>query len=141
MHKHRSLKRRRKNGFTLLEILVVLLIVGLLLGTVGTNVFRALFAGQSKQAENQIRLFHTALNEFKVQNYRLPDSLEELTEPDSSGEPFMDRVPLDPWEREYDYEITPDGPMITCYGEDGSPGGDGKAADISSETLGLMRSN
>ena len=140
MQKHRSLKRR-DGGFTLLEILVVLLIVGLLLGTVGTNVFRALFAGQSKAAENQIRLFHQALNEFKVANYRLPDSLEELTEPDGSGDPFMDRIPLDPWEREYVYEKTSDGPLIICYGEDGEEGGEGKDADITSETLGLMRDN
>ena len=140
MHMPRN-RKRRQGGFTLIEILVVLLIVGLLLGTVGTNVFRALFSGQSRAAENQIRLFHDALNQYKLENYRLPDELSQLTDPGPAGEPIMNRIPLDPWDREYVYETTADGPLITCYGEDGEPGGEGKAADITSETLGLLGAN
>ena len=136
-----SIRKRRQGGFTLIEILVVVLIVGLLISTVGVNVYRALFQGQRGTAENQIEIFHQALDLYKLQYSRYPDDLEELLEPDASGEPFMKRLPMDPWDNEYAYELTSDNqPLITSYGEDGEPGGDGKNADISSETLGLINS-
>ena len=47
----------------------------------------------------------------------------QLLEPDASGEPFMKRLPMDPWDNEYVYELTSDNqPLITSYGEDGEPG-------------------
>lgn len=132
-------KKKKRSGFTLIEIMVVVLIVGLLLGTVGTNVWNALFSSQTKIAGNQIRSFHNMLGNYKLEHYKFPDSLEALTEPNPvTGEPELKTIPLDPWQNEYMYEL--DGssnPIITCYGADGAPGGEGKDSDISSETLGL----
>lgn len=127
----------RRAGFTLLEVLVVVLIIGLLLGVVGTNVFRALIRGQRGTAEMQIRHFEEAMNEFQMDKRRWPETLEELTEPDPvAGKPYMDSIPLDPWKNEYQYEITPENkPLITSFGADGVPGGEGENADISSETM------
>lgn len=131
--------KRPQGGFTLIEILVVVLIVGLLVSTVGVNVYRALFSGQRGTAETQIKNFHQALDQYKLEFGKFPEELEELLEPGPTGEPIMQRIPLDPWNNEYYYELTPDNkPNITCYGEDGEPGGDGKAEDFSSETLGLI---
>ncbi len=133
-----KLRPAKRAGFTILEIMVVLLIIGLILGTVGRNAFQALFAGQEGTAKNQIRLFHSSLQDYWLQNNKYPDTLEALTEGEGApgGEPYMKSIPLDPWSNEYHYEIVPGGdPMITSYGADGQPGGEGKNADITSEDL------
>ncbi|MFT7517668.1 MAG: general secretion pathway protein G [Myxococcota bacterium] len=129
--------KSRSAGFTLIEIMVVVLIVGLLLGTVGTNVWNSLFKSQYKIAENQIRLFQGAIDMYKSSTFKYPESLEVLAEPDPiSGEPIIKRIPLDPWNNEYMYEFDSDNrPVITCYGADGAPGGENMDADISSETI------
>ena len=93
-------KTARRGGFTLLEILVVILIIGLLLGVVGTNVFKALFTGQRRSIEMQIKQFEGALNFYRLEHNKYPESLEELVEPDvMSGEPYLKggKLPLDPW--------------------------------------------
>jgi|MDSW01.2.fsa_nt_gb general secretion pathway protein G len=130
-------KKSRRSGFTLIEIMVVVLIVGLLLGTVGPNIWNALFSSQTKIAANQIRQFHNALDQWKLNNYKYPDSLESLTEADPiTGDPLLKRIPLDPWQNEYQYEFDQDNnPIITSFGADGSPGGEAKDADISTETI------
>lgn len=131
-------RRRRTSGFTILEIMVVLLIVGLIIGTIGQNAWQALFAGQEGSAKNQIRSFHNALDQYKLHLYKYPEQLSDLASGEGApgGEPFMKSIPLDPWGNEYKYELTSDGePLITCYGGDGEPGGDGKNADITSEDL------
>lgn len=129
-------QRRRTAGFTLIEIMVVVLIIGLLVGTVGPNVWNALFSSQTKIAANQIKQIEAACDSYKAQNFKYPDSLDILTEPNESGEPYMDVIPLDPWKNEYSYELTPDRKvLVTCLGADGAPGGEGPDADISSETI------
>lgn len=133
--------KKKRAGFTLIEIMVVVLIVGLLLGTVGPNIWNALFSSQAKIAGNQIRQFHSALENHMVLlgTAKFPDSLEELMEPNPvTGEATLKTIPLDPWQNDYVYELDADGkPMITSYGADGSPGGEGKDSDITSESLGL----
>ena len=139
MHTRFSRKPDRRRGFTLIEILVVLLLVGLVVGFVGTNVFGGLLRGQKKAAEIQIKNLQSALNMYQLANLEYPDTLEELAQPDpETGQPFLDggKVPLDPWNNDYFYEVGPDGvPVIISYGKDGSPGGDGENADISSQDI------
>lgn len=138
MNRQRTRAGARRSGFTILEILVVLLIVGLILGTVGQNVFQALFSGQEGTAKNQMRVFLKTLDQYQLRNFKYPDSLEELTSGEGApgGEPYLSKIPLDPWNNEYHYELQPGGkPLIVCYGADGEPGGDGKDADITSEDL------
>ena len=98
---------------------------------------RELFSSQTKIAANQIRQFHNALDQWKLNNYKYPDSLESLTEADPiTGDPLLKRIPLDPWQNEYQYEFDQDNnPIITSFGADGSPGGEAKDADISTETI------
>ncbi|MCP4093147.1 MAG: type II secretion system major pseudopilin GspG [Planctomycetes bacterium] len=131
LHKHRN------SGFTLIEIMVVVLILGLVISTVGPSVWNALFSSQSKVAGNQIRLFHSTLDQYKLEVYSFPESLDELTEPNpTTGQPFIKIIPLDPWKNEYDYEKDSEGnPFITCYGADGEPGGDNENQDITTETV------
>ncbi len=130
-------RRRRQGGFTLIEIMVVVLIIGLLVGLVGTNVFQALVKGKKGTARTQIRQLEGAVDMYRTYNNRLPDSLEELTEPDEdTGEPYIKRVPLDPWDHEYEYIVNNDGSFeIVSYGRDGAPGGTGEDEDLSSADL------
>ena len=128
--------KRRNSGFTLIEIMVVVLILGLLIGMVGPNIWNSLFSSQAKIAGNQIRLFHNSLDHYKLNNYRFPDSLDALTEPDpTSGAPIMKVIPLDPWKNAYEYEIVSGNPFITCLGADGEAGGENENADVTSETV------
>lgn len=133
-------QQRRRAGFTLIEIMVVVLILGLLIGMVGPNIWNALFSSQAKIAGSQIQQLHTAIDQYKLfgPTNRYPESLEELTEPNpSTGESFIKLIPLDPWKNEYEYDRTGlDGkPFITCFGADGEPGGENENADVTTETV------
>ncbi len=132
-------RKNKRGGFTLIEIMVVVLIIGMLVSVVGPSIWGALFSSQSKIAANQIHQFHNALDQYRLNNHKYPDSLEALTEPDAfTGEPYMKTIPLDPWQNEFQYELDAnDNPIITSFGADGAPGGEGKDQDISSETLGI----
>ncbi|MFK5955841.1 MAG: type II secretion system major pseudopilin GspG [Planctomycetota bacterium] len=132
-------KLKKRAGFTLIEIMVVVLIIGLLVSVVGPNIWNALVSSQAKIADTQIRSFHDAMDHYKLSNYTYPDSLEALTEPDPvTGNPIIKTIPLDPWQNEYVLDQDADGnPVITCYGADGVPGGEGENKDISSETIGI----
>ncbi len=136
MQTRNRIQRRRKAGFTLIEILVVVLIVGLLVGLVGPNIFRSLFKGQRGAAEIQIKSFGGMLDQYKLDNYKWPDTLEELTEPDENGEPITKSIPLDPWGNEYEYSVEPDGTyLIVSFGADGDEGGEDENRDIRSDEL------
>lgn len=129
-------QQRRRAGFTLIEIMVVVLIIGLLIGTVGPNVYQALFSSQNKIAAQQIQRLEDACDTYYMNNFKFPESLDMLTEPGPTGETILEVIPLDPWKNEYEYELTPDRKvLITSYGADGAPGGEGQDTDISSETI------
>ena len=125
----------RQAGFTLIEILVVVLIIGLLVGVVGPNVWNTFIRSQKGVAVQQIANLESAVSMFELNNTRLPDTLEELTEPDAiTGKPWLNgKLPVDPWGNEYVYDLLPDGGFeIVSYGKDGMPGGEGENGDISS---------
>ncbi len=130
----RTRRHPRPNaGFTLIEIMAVILIIGLLVSTVGRNVLGSLFTAKRTVAERQIKEFEGALTQYKMIYGKYPDSLEVLTEPDPElgDEPFIEKIPLDPWGYEYDYDIEDGKPVIISYGADGARGGEGEDADIS----------
>ena len=120
--------RRAVRGFTLIELMVVIVILGLLIGLVGKNVWQALKKGSADTAEMQMSQIADAINSYKVQKRSLPRTLEELTQEDEqTKEPFMEKIPSDPWGQPYDYKITDDRRMkfeIVCAGEDKQPGTD-----------------
>lgn len=90
-------------------------------------------ADKQRTAEIQILNFASAIDQYRlIHSGRNPESLEQLIEPDPVlGEPILDRISLDPWEREYVYEVLEDGSAeVLSYGADGRAGGDGANADI-----------
>ncbi len=124
-------KKKDKNllGFTLVELMVVIAIIAILATTVGIYVFGALDDADQAKAKAEISNMKTAVQMYRIKNKRLPNTLEEIA-------PFLDppKVPLDPWGNAYVYQKEGNSAFkIMSYGGDGSPGGSGANADISSE--------
>ena len=131
--------RRQRRGFTLAELMVVIVIIGLLATLVVPNVVRKLFVANATKAKADIASIARAIDDYAVENNgRYPESLEVLVTPDANGFTFLNQetVPVDPWGHEYIYE--PGGGNkfnILSYGKDGQPGGEGDDADITSEMI------
>ena len=138
-------KRRRRSqaGFTLVEILVVITIIGLIMGLVGPRVLNYLTESKAKAAKIQIESFSSALDLFFLDTGRYPSSSEGLgalvQRPGAIASwngPYVKGgvIPNDPWGHPYVYRSpgqhgTYD---LISYGADGQEGGTGTAADITS---------
>jgi general secretion pathway protein G len=130
-------------GFTLLELLVVLVIIGLLAGLVAPQFFRQLGKSEQKVAAAQIESFTKALDAYRLDLGRFPateEGLKALNAKPTGGDtrwqgPYLKKdVPNDPWGRPYQYRA-PAGEKdyeIMSLGKDGMPGGDGENADVKS---------
>jgi len=127
-------------GFTLLELLVVMVIIGLLTGFVAPRYFAQVGKSQVKVARAQIDALDKALDEFRLDMGRYPTSEEGLAvlvtpvtnEPNWGGPYLKKGVPVDPWGRPYLYQQPGSHSDfdLQSYGKDGRPGGTGEDADI-----------
>jgi general secretion pathway protein G len=103
MNRARSTPSRQR-GFTLIELMVVIVIIGLLVGLVVANPFAALFEAQEETARNQMKNIADAIQLYELQHRKIPASLQELTVKDErSGQAYMKEIPKDPWGNDYDY--------------------------------------
>ena len=131
----------RKGGFSLAELMVVIVIIGLLVGLVAKNVMKNLSDAQATTALADIQMLMNACDEYAIDHAgRYPESLEELVTPNERGHRILkqDTVPTDPWDNEYVYEPPGSGevlPVIYSLGRDGALGGEGDDADISSRDI------
>src|ERR1700730_4146855 len=134
------------HGFSLIELLVVIIILGLLAGLVGPRLFGRV--GQSKQAaaRAQIELFGAALDQYRLDVGSYPSSgngLDALVKNPNATNwngPYLKKnlVPVDPWGKPYQYKCCPGDHGdydIWTLGADGAPGGEGENADVSSWTV------
>lgn len=141
----RFLSRRRPRrgpvtaGFSLVEMLVVVAIVGLLIGLVGTGAIRQLQASRVTAAEAQIAQLRSALDIFLIETGRYPTEQEGLaalvadtgTIPGWNGPYLRDgAMPVDPWGGAYLYRLVDGQVRITSLGADQQPGGTGANADV-----------
>ena len=133
--------QRKLRGFTLVELLVVLAILGLLAGLVGPKVLNQLGGAKSKTADIQLKDFEQALDIYKLDTGRLPnqqEGLKALIERPGNvsgwNGPYLKKseLPKDPWGRDYVYTIPgKHGDFdIISLGADGQAGGDGENTDI-----------
>ena len=131
---------RSQSGFTLMELLVVLAILGLLMSLVGPQVLNQLGGAKTKTAAIQVKDLEQALEMYKLDVGRFPSTNEGLQalvrKPAAAAGwngPYLNSdVPLDPWNREYNYKYPGDrGELdIFSYGQNGTPGGEGEDQDV-----------
>jgi len=136
--------RKSQLGFTLLELLVVLVIVGLLAGLVGPRLFSRLDTSKVQVAEAQVKMLRGAVSTLRLDLGRVPDpafGLVWLSEPPANPQlarrwrgPYLeDALPVDPWGNPYQYAVPgADRQAFALYslGADGQLGGEGDNADI-----------
>ena len=130
------MKNYRHQGFTLIELMIVIVILGLLAGLVAPEMFGKVGSSQRKIAATQMLALDTSLQTFRLDVGDFPDSLEELRSSTKSGwdGPYIRKsIPLDPWGKPYVYR-TP-GEDCNCFyiasmGKDGQIGGDDDNKDI-----------
>jgi general secretion pathway protein G len=144
--KRRPMRVHGESGFTLVEMLVVIAIIGLVMGLVGPRVLSYLGEAKVKAARLQIESFGSALDLFYLDVGRYPSASEGLAglverpanAPVWNG-PYLKNasVPADPWGHVYVYRVPGErGPyQIVSFGSDGQEGGTGTAADISNAEI------
>jgi general secretion pathway protein G len=135
-------RKMRKNGrgFTLIEILIVVIIIGLLAALVGPKLFGKVGGAKQKAAKAQIELFGTALDTFRLDVGRYPTSeegLRALREKPAGADawqgPYLPKaIPNDPWGRSYLYRCPGQNEEydLLSLGLDGAEGGEGENLDI-----------
>ncbi len=126
--------KKRQSGFTLIEILVVIVIIGLLAGIVVPNLVGQVDDAKITTARSNMSSLSNALTMYRLKKGRYPSSdqgLQSLTAGDSLKR-FMNRIPKDPWDNEYQY-ISPgqNGDYeLYSFGADGAAGGSDAGSDI-----------
>lgn len=132
--------RRQQAGFTLLELLVVMVIIGLLASYVGPKYFSQIGKSEIKVARAQIDAFDKALDQYRLDTGHYPATEQGLSalmtkpanEPKWDGPYLKKALPADPWDNAYQYRQPGEHGEydLFSFGNDGRPGGSGEAADI-----------
>lgn len=131
--------KKRNLGFTMIELLVVLVILGLLAGLVGPQFFGKVDSSKVRTAETQIKMLKMALQTYRLDVGSYPTSLEALSIAPAADKNYWDGpyleedLPLDPWNNPYNYKkdgSAPQGFYLYSYGADGQSGGEDINADI-----------
>lgn len=133
----------RQRGFTLIELMVILVIIGTLAALIVPNVLDRADEARTTAARTDVNQLMQSLKMYKSDNFHYPSTEQGLqalvTQPTSGPQapkwrPYLDKLPTDPWGRPYQY-LNPGvhGPVdVLSLGADGQPGGEGDAADVGS---------
>ena len=141
----RRSRSERKLGFTLLELVVVIIVLGLLAAIVAPQILGRVSDARTTSAETQVALFGTALDNYRLDNGAYPTTEQGLAAlrekptrapiPTNWRGPYLRKdVPLDPWGKLYIYrspgERNASGYDLSSLGRDGKPGGEGEDKDV-----------
>jgi general secretion pathway protein G len=134
-NKELNTRLQRSDGFTLIEILVVMAIIAMLAVMVAPNLFRQQAGAMRDVALTEISTLEAALDIYRLDVGEYPDSLDGLMEDDTDraswNGPYLRRaVPTDPWDNDYVYESSGREFTLISYGADGASGGEDDDADI-----------
>jgi len=142
----RKILRRSQDGFTLIELMVVILIIGLLATIVVQNLRSATDKAKRVKAQADISQIKSALDRYYLDAGSYPTSDQGLpaliaaptngTDPKDWAGPYIERIPLDPWGHTYVYQSDGNEYLLKSYGADGVEGGEGKNADIDGSSSG-----
>ncbi len=144
-YKTKNITRTKQSGFTLIEIMVVVVIIGILASVVVPRIMDNPDKARTAKVKNDLRALESALDIYRLDNFVYPTTdqgLESLvTLPTSSPEPpnwkqggYIKKLTKDPWGNEYLYQNGEGGEIeIYSLGADGAPGGEGPNKDISSK--------
>jgi general secretion pathway protein G len=134
-------KKKKEMGFSLIELLIVMVIMGLLAALVGPRMFGKVGKSKQNAAGSQMALFETALDVYRLDVGKYPSTEQGLqalrTKPSDEEKwdgPYLPKsVPKDPWGHPYVYSRTDNGEVeMISLGADGTEGGEGEDKDISS---------
>lgn len=135
-------RRGRQQGFSLIELLIVMVIIGLLASLVGPTLFKKVGGAKQKTAKAQIEMLGTALDSYRLDIGRYPntqqglDALRDKPEGEEGWDgPYLRKgVPQDPWGHAYVYKYPGDNGEydLSSLGLDGQPGGEDENQDINS---------
>lgn len=141
--KNKKWSRPQSGGFTLVELMVVIVIIGLLASVVGVNVIGYIAKAKVNTARAQIKIFHNAVKLHKLDTGQYPDNamgLEGLVEPPPgvigwNKDGYLDgasQIPLDPWNNSYEYQYPGEYGVYDIFslGADGKDGGEDEDADL-----------
>ena len=130
MSDKKTKQQRRRRGMTLIEIMVVITILGLIMAAVGVAVIPKLDEAKQDTARLDIANIQNALKLYYTKKGKYPDTgtgLKALVDTQN-----LEKIPTDPWGNEYVYMNEGGKPVLMSYGADGTQGGEGPDADISS---------
>lgn len=135
MKKNSVAQLRRQHGFTLIEIMVVVIILGILVSLIAPNIFGVLDDAEVTATKVQIRNLEVALDTYRMNHSRYPTSdegLEILMNPPGRDRGYIDVIPKDSWNNEFQYRSPGQRGDVDLYslGRDGQEGGEGLDADI-----------
>lgn len=140
LERHNTNRPDKQRGFTLLELLVVLVILGLLAGYVAPKYFSQVGKSEVKTARAQIDGLEKALDQYRIDTGHYPSNEQGLAalnakpadEPRWAGPYLKKALPNDPWGKPYQYQMPGEHSEmdIFSFGRDGQPGGSGDGADV-----------
>ncbi|WMN61217.1 type II secretion system major pseudopilin GspG [Pseudoalteromonas xiamenensis] len=127
---------KKNSGFSLIEMMIVLIIIGLLGSIVAPKLFSKVSSSKKKTALAQMQMVETAIDTYRLDMGNVPAKLEQLVSGSAPGwdGPYLPKaVPLDPWGKPYIYSVPGENGKafsIMTYGLDGEKGGEGENEDI-----------